>query len=685
MARYQYIPLPPVDELGQSPAFTRILTLYPGAEHDPLYCTLDIVDIEHYPWPPEALSYVWGSERAPAPLYCGNGQLSITRNLDIALRHLRLPHAHRRLWVDAICINQEDPRERERQVGYMRLVYKHAVAVIAWLGPGMPETAEAFDFARRMSELQKDMNETAASAPDGRALFSMKNEADGIMFASMAAEPRATDALARLFTGPYFERVWCIQEVVASQRCIAKCGQHEMEFFDLLSLQTYVCNFRGVILDAQGLEYPDGTVSFWSTFVLGRRNILVSRKQQSVEGSIGKMFTLLAAIRNFKCTDPRDRIFALLGISDEGLQPALALTQVEGAQDSRALSLLRRGMIWLSDKVNSLGPEINFLRPAALRPNYSKPVREVYRDFTRFSVRLQPRKLDILSLVQHTTHPFQDNWPSWVPKLHEERSVSLLPPGLCLAGIPMYGHYRYFAELHDSPLNGRSVEPDILQLDGYRVDLVDAVSDRIHYKYTETPPIEAIWSQLFDFPLFPRPGFQYTGSGEALDVAFLQTISAGILGVIGMFLNQQAAWQDSRSAAWPALRRQVKSNILAWLQAYPPAQGLHYPDLVPEGQFADLPGDSIAYRHFLWVYSRNRRMYRTRSGLVGLGPQLMQPGDQVVVLFGGSLPFILRPWGREWLLIGDTYLHHDSIIQGEQVQMVRSSSTPFRVETFRLA
>ncbi|KAF7155358.1 hypothetical protein CNMCM5623_007429 [Aspergillus felis] len=593
MAWYQYIPLPPIDEHGQSPAFTRVLTLYPGTEHDPLYCTLDIVDIEHCPWPPEALSYVWGSERAPVPLYCGNGQLSITLNLNIALRQLRLPHAHRRLWVDAVCINQDDLRERERQVGYMRLVYKHAVAVIAWLGPGMPETKEAFDFARRLSELQKDMNQTATGASDGRAFYSMKKEADVILLESLIAEPWATDALARLFAEQYFQRVWCIQEVIASQRCIAKCGQHEMDFFDLISLMNCVCNFRGVTMDARGLGYPDGTVSFWNTFVLARRKILVSTKQPYVEGSIGRMFNLLAGIRNFKCTDPRDRIFALLGISDEGLQPVLALTQVEGAHNSRALSLFQRGAIWLSEKVNSLGSDINFLRPAALRPNYSKPVQEVYRDFTRFSVRQQPRKLDILSLVQHTTHPFQDNWPSWVPKLHEERSVSLLAPGLYLAGIPMHGHYRYFAELHDSPLDGRSAEPDVLQLDGYRVDLVDAVSDLIHYKYTEKPPIEAIWSQLFNFPLFPRPGFQYTGTTEALDVAFLQTIGGGMLGVIGMFINQQVSWKDSRLGAWDALTRQVKTNILAWLREHPPAEGLSYPDLVPEGQSADLPDGCI--------------------------------------------------------------------------------------------
>ncbi|EAW15058.1 HET domain protein [Aspergillus clavatus NRRL 1] len=342
----------------------------------------------------------------------------------------------------------------------MRLMYKHAVAVIPWLGPGMPETKEAFSFTRRLSELQKDMNQNATSASDGRTLYSMKTKASSILLESLSAEPQATDALTCLLAGQYFERVWCIQEAVASQRCIAKCGQHKMGSFDLMSLMTYVCNFRGAIMDAQGLDYPDGTVSFWSTFVSARREVLVSSTQQYVEGSSGR--NLLAGIRNFKCTDPCDRILALLGVSDEGLQPVLALTQVEGVHNSRVLSLFQRGAIWLSEKMNSLRPNINFLRPAALRPNFSRPVQEVYRDFTRFSVRQQPRKLDILSLIQHTTYPLQDYWPSWVPKLHKERSVSLLAPGLYLAGIPMHGHYRYFAELHNSPLNGRSVEPDVL-------------------------------------------------------------------------------------------------------------------------------------------------------------------------------------------------------------------------------
>jgi hypothetical protein len=545
-------------------------------------------------------------------------------------------------------------------------------------------TEQAFDLARRLAELQKDMNQAATDASDGRTLQVMKTEADSILLDSLVAEPRATGALAHLYEGQYFERVWCIQEVVTSQRCIAKCGQHEMDFFDLISLLNFVCNVRGVIMDAQGLGYPDGTVSFWSVVFNNRRKIVESKKRSNVEGSLGSMFSLLSGIRNFKCTDPRDRIFALLGISDEGLQPVLALTQVEGAHNSEALSVLRRGFIWLAEQMNSLGPDINFGRPAALRPNYSKPVREVYRDFTRFSVRKSPRMLDILSLVQHTTHPLQDNWPSWVPKLHEERSVSLFAPGLYLAGIPYHGHYAYFAELHDCPLKGNAVEPDVLQLDGYRVDLVDAVSDLIHYKYTDNPPIEALWSQLFNFSLFPRPGFQYTGTSEALDVAFLQTINAGNLGVLPMFMNHTGSWQNSRPAAWDTFTRQGKSNILAWLQAHPPAQGLSYPDLVLEGQSAELPGDANAYTHPLWLYSRNRRMYRTRSGLVGLGPQMMQPGDQIVVLFGGHLPFVLRPWGKEWLLVGDTYLHHDSILQGKQVQVVRSSDTS-RVETFRLA
>ena len=104
---YRYWPLPPIVEYGQTPPFTRIMLLGAGVGGEPLSCSLTIIGVESCP-PFEALSYVWGQARAVHPVLCDGGAVSITQNLDDALRSLRLPTQARRLWVDAVCIDQQN-------------------------------------------------------------------------------------------------------------------------------------------------------------------------------------------------------------------------------------------------------------------------------------------------------------------------------------------------------------------------------------------------------------------------------------------------------------------------------------------------------------------------------------------------------------------------------------------------
>ena len=160
MPRYRYTPLPEGERIEP---FTQLLTLFPGEYSSPISCALEIVNVTQCQSVPyEALSYVWGRETAPAPIFCGDGELRITANLDHALRHLRLARP-RKLWVDALCIDQENMDERARQVGYMRLVYKHAALVIVWLGPKVPGVERAFDSVRRLAELQDDLLHSATT------------------------------------------------------------------------------------------------------------------------------------------------------------------------------------------------------------------------------------------------------------------------------------------------------------------------------------------------------------------------------------------------------------------------------------------------------------------------------------------------------------------------------------------
>jgi hypothetical protein len=82
----------------------------------------------------EALSYVWGNPRETLPICVGKYQFPVTVNLHAALSRLRDCSLERIIWVDAVCINQENPEERKHQVQLMAKIYSKAHRVIVWLG-----------------------------------------------------------------------------------------------------------------------------------------------------------------------------------------------------------------------------------------------------------------------------------------------------------------------------------------------------------------------------------------------------------------------------------------------------------------------------------------------------------------------------------------------------------------------
>lgn len=99
-----------------------------------------------------------------------------------------------------------------------------------------------------------------------------------------------------------------------------------------------------------------------------------------------------------------------------------------------------------------------------------------------------------------------------------------------MAGIPPTGHYPYFALLHDNPLVQRSIlEPDVLQAEGFRVDVIEAVSEPISEDAAYKILPQTIWDQLFpNIPLLhSRPTMQYVTGAESLDIAFFMTLLAG--------------------------------------------------------------------------------------------------------------------------------------------------------------
>jgi hypothetical protein len=122
-----------------SPRSIRLLDLLPSPDLDAsLEATLMEASLDNSNY--EALSYVWGSRFGTEPFTCDGKLLLITPNCESALRHLRLKDKQRILWVDAICIDQEqgEPsvKERNSQVALMGEIYAKSSHTICWLGQG---------------------------------------------------------------------------------------------------------------------------------------------------------------------------------------------------------------------------------------------------------------------------------------------------------------------------------------------------------------------------------------------------------------------------------------------------------------------------------------------------------------------------------------------------------------------
>ena len=145
----------------------RLLTINQGFANDLIECMLTT-----YPLPTqgtstptsqippyEALSYYWGSGNASLKIKIYTPgfpeTLLVRSNLHAALNQLRLPDRPRELWIDAVCINQDDDDERSAQVSLMADIYKKATSVCVWLGEASPDSNLALDFISRIVKLDE--------------------------------------------------------------------------------------------------------------------------------------------------------------------------------------------------------------------------------------------------------------------------------------------------------------------------------------------------------------------------------------------------------------------------------------------------------------------------------------------------------------------------------------------------
>ncbi|KAF2833464.1 hypothetical protein CC86DRAFT_389698 [Ophiobolus disseminans] len=271
-----------------------------------------------------------------------------------------------------------------------------------------------------------------------------------------------------------------------------------------------------------------------------------------------------------------------------------------------------------------------------VEPNYtSKTVLDVYRDIAKYLI-IEHGNLDVLS---HAGTSLLSEWPSWVPDWRYDKASNALATSGSAAV--------YNASKNQLLSIDISNKFNAISIQGVEVDTVMLYGDRLasHGVGFVTYQEEIDFVRMAWALISQHPSTMYEDTAAML----IQTLTAGLSNS-----NRPASEDPS-----------FQADALHWF-----AQ--HAPRTLPTAPLSQRFNWSIKQRadsgRFHEAFVRacvDRRLFVTRGGLIGIGPHAMKEGDIVVILFGGRVPYILRPIGMSYKYIGECYV--PGLMNGEAV------------------
>ncbi|KAE9375259.1 HET-domain-containing protein [Stipitochalara longipes BDJ] len=443
----------------------RILEILPGIE-DQVQCHLHVALLAQNKFTYEALSYTWelnddknSNETSRPSIYCNGLEISSGKNLHDAIRKIRSPGNSKMIWADAICINQDDQKERSQQVAKMGSIYKNAFRVLIWLG----KDKSAADISQAFSGIHSIVQSWRDRAEIGDQLR-ISNRCSDLHVPSSKQLRRESPWLAifRLYSRRWFHRVWVIQEVALARSAIVLFDDYKIPWesvglaaaiirtnYDKINMSSY--EIRTMRLKGHGTSgrvIPTGVVNAYLMYRL-------SVSQQYWKPLRFSLQELLMLTRQFECQGYRDNVFGLLAVptTDQASQKIV--------------------------------------------PDYTKSVEEVYLETARAIIDLS-EPLALLSSVQRceergdgqnrcagkdailSTEQCDAQIPSWVPQWHVTLTETI---------NPLYAHPAFNASLGKSTRVKESGDLRKLVLCGVTADIVSSVRylNSMDFKWTLDP------------------------------------------------------------------------------------------------------------------------------------------------------------------------------------------------------
>ncbi|KAH8589068.1 heterokaryon incompatibility protein-domain-containing protein [Bisporella sp. PMI_857] len=669
-ANYVYEPLSSVSTLS-----TRLVRLLPGEDLEDIQLVVECVELDNcvsY----EALSYCWGEPSVKTIIHCNGGSLLVTTNLKSALLYLRRKTGDRLLWIDALCINQEDLQERSQQVGIMSHIYRKASGTIVWLGEEAQNSSLGIDLCEKLYEFFKDektclqpksqfnfrtlwssdhhdpFNPSHAQTDEGdfkKRTTEGNTESDkgdeykkfedsskGLPLRMNPPNVYELLALRDLARRQWFRRIWIAQELA------------------LASQVTMVCGYRSISWDIF-------VYGFAMTFVSGHRisggwdrdqNFIgpLVQIRESIQGGAPDQYqypaTLLDRLhgcRSFEATDPRDKVYGLLGVAP------------------------------LDDKAISV------------KVDYGKTAEEVYVGLAHV-ILSSSGNLDLLSIPHGDSQLGKHRLPSWVPDWSYTSSPSLDLVFPASKRKSPSGPIREFAATRGSTSTPMFKDPQILVLSGYIVDNIAQLSEII-----QAPIADTLRMKLLDQKLDDEKSVLEAEGLAGMSVYFDIMMSIEDLALGGGNENSIYPTSEPRTRAfWRTLCTDTTYDSLdagdlaftGWRQALKAPRVLkrfrvdkftrlyNYLAAVGFGVTNTLHESDGLFEIMMQPAFYNRFAI-TRDGYFAMVPPATKVGDQVGLFKGGKVPLIIRQKDDQWSLVGESYVH--GIMHGEAFNEARST------------
>ena len=579
----------------------RLLQIHPGAFSDEILCSLCTTVLTEKPQY-DALSYVWGEKHAETPVLVDGTPVRVTENLDAAMRHLRQHDQSLVVWIDALCIDQENTPERNHQVAMMGDIYRGAQEVVAWLGELDVETDKVLSMIGIFSSdlmLHWDPALPHAIAED------------------MVSAGQFV-GLCKLLSRPWWTRVWTVQEAILPERLIFVCGERRVDaasFFGFSrSFARHLSSCCGQFFLSQpqsmlrSLRYHVDSL-YTLEFFRGKKEAVISHQ--------------MAYYRTRSCKDPKDKIYGFLGLGEKNddkpdIQPDYSMSDQSVYEEIAGRIMEKPGGLDLLEEVlpeQSLPDNTRMKSLPSWVPDWTinVPLNAVR---PMFNVR-QPHG----TLRQYKAAGYEGFQTLF------RTSVSYQKPGRLAVTAAIFG---VIGALGDSR-KGSEQEvttarfQDIVTVQKWRsLARIDAKADRLYF--TSNPPNaheddlvtveDAFWEVLCSSMLLASPdGLSIGGQARNGGVTEAREAYAEAVKVLG---TPRQHYPEQRA-------NQIVSSIL----------------------------QSIGSRRFF--------VSSNEHGWMGLAPFTARKGDQVAIFRGGNVPYIIRRHGNpdkeEWTYIGDAYVH----------------------------